>query len=78
MLARVPGHVDALARDGHRPERRLGGRGGRRHQREHRAVVCGIGLYVEQPYTGDAGEGGTQRVDGRLIAAFGEIRNAFD
>src|SRR5262249_149423 len=47
-------------------------------QRNHRAVVVGVHLPVEDPDPRDLAHGVDQRVDFAGVAAFAEIRNTLD
>ena len=67
MLTAMRGEVDARGRHLHGAERGLDGRVRRRHEREHRTVVRGVGLDVEQPDARHLGDRLTQGVEDSLV-----------
>ena len=78
VLSLVLREIDPLQGDPHGSERRLEGSLGRRHECEHRPVVRGVGLDVEELHIGYAREGGPERVESLLIPALGKVGNACD
>ena len=67
MLTAMRGEVDARGRHLHGAERGLDGRVRRRHQREHGAVVRGVGLGVEQPDARHPGDRLAQSIEDGLV-----------
>jgi hypothetical protein len=47
-------------------------------ERQHAAIVVGVGRAVEQRHTGNAADSVCQRVDFSGVAAFGKVRDALD
>ena len=70
MHALVPAQVDLLHCLSSAVEDRVGQLTLRPRQREHRAVVVGIGVDVEQPGV----EGGRHPLDRPPVAALGDVR----
>ncbi len=65
----MPREIDPLGRDPHGGERGLDARVGRRHEREHGAVVGRVRLDVEQPDPGHARERGAECLNDRGVPA---------
>ena len=78
MLTLMCGEIDALLRDLHRGEGGGDGRLERRHEGDHRAMMRRVAGHIEHVGAGCAGDGVANRGDHRRIAAFREIRDAFD
>src|SRR3989442_14119440 len=70
--------IDALRRYAHGAERRVDGGGGRRDEREYRAVVRCVGVNVEQRHGRHRRQRGAQTVERRVVAALGKVRYALD
>ena len=74
VRAHVDGREDGL---GQRERRRLDG-AGRAHEREHRAVMVGIGVDVGQPHARDAADGVAEALDDAAIAPLADVRHALE
>jgi hypothetical protein len=78
VLALVFGEIDPVPRDPHRAERRFGRGLGRRHKREHRAVVRRIGLHVEQPDPRYRAQRRAQGVQDGRVTPLGKVWNTLN
>jgi hypothetical protein len=74
VLAGVAHDVDPLDGLAGAGGDRVGELPGRAGEREDRAVVIGVGARVQQPGTA-CGEGGSDRIEDRIVAALGDVRD---